>query len=142
MSEGDVLSVIRDQEDATARGDAGANVNAMSSDVVMFDLPPPLVYRGEQARNIEALEAWFATWSDGVKVHLVDPQFIIEGDLAVAFGLSRMTGIKTDGTKVDSWSRRTIVLKRNAGIWKIVHEHSSFPLAMDGSGRAVTDLLP
>ncbi|WP_353042277.1 nuclear transport factor 2 family protein [Mesorhizobium sp. M1423] len=53
-----------------------------------------------------------------------------------------MTGIKTDGTKVDSWSRRTIVLRRIAGSWKIIHEHASFPMAMDGSGRAVTDLLP
>lgn len=67
---------------------------------------------------------------------------MIDGDLAVAFGLSRMSGIKTDGTKVDSWSRRTIVLRRIGGSWKIIHEHASFPMAMDGSGRAVTDLLP
>ncbi|MET3899744.1 ketosteroid isomerase-like protein [Devosia sp. UYZn731] len=107
-----------------------------------FDLPPPLVYQGNQARDIEALDAWFATWRDGVTVHLADPHIIIDGDLAVAFGLSGMTGIKTDGTKVDSWSRRTVVLRRSVGVWKIVHEHASFPMAMDGSGRAVTDLLP
>ncbi|PBB77878.1 hypothetical protein CK218_27635 [Mesorhizobium sp. WSM3879] len=44
-------------------------------------------------------------------------------------GLSRMTGIKIDGTKVDSWSWRTIVLRRIAGSWKIIHEHASFPMA-------------
>ncbi|RWA94596.1 MAG: DUF4440 domain-containing protein [Mesorhizobium sp.] len=142
MSEKEVLSVIRGQEDATAKGDARANVDAMDPDVVVFDLPPPLAYRGEQARDIEGINAWFATWRDGVTVHMADPQIMIEGDLAVAFGLSRMTGIKTDGTKVDSWSRRTIVLRRIVGSWKIIHEHASFPMAMDGSGRAVTDLLP
>jgi ketosteroid isomerase-like protein len=73
---------------------------------------------------------------------MAEPQLIIDGNLAVAFGLSRMTGVKTDGTEVDSWSRRTVVLRHIAGAWKIVHEHSSFPMAMDGSGRAVTDLLP
>ncbi|RWO03587.1 MAG: DUF4440 domain-containing protein [Mesorhizobium sp.] len=124
------------------RGDARANVDAMDPDVVVFDLPPPLAYRGEQARDIEGINAWFATWRNGVTVHMADPQVMIDGDLAVAFGLSRMTGIKTDGTKVDSWSRRTIVLRRIAGSWKIIHEHASFPMAMDGSGRAVTDLLP
>ena len=142
MSEKEVLSVIRGQEDATAKGDTRANVNAMDADVVVFDLQPPLVYRGEQARDIEGLNAWFATWRNGVIVHLADPQLMIDGNLAVAFGLSRMTGVKTDGTKVNSWSRRTVVLRHIAGAWKIVHEHASFPMAMDGSGRAVTDLLP
>jgi ketosteroid isomerase-like protein len=142
VSEKEVMSVIRAQEDATAKGDARATVDVMGEDVVVFDLPPPLAYRGEQARDIEAINNWFATWRNGVTVRMANPQFIIDGDLAVAFGLSRMTGMKTDGTKVDSWSRRTIVLTRIAGSWKIVHEHASFPMAMDGTGRAVTDLLP
>ena len=114
----------------------------MSPDVVVFGLPPPLVYSGEQARDIDMAAGWFATWRDGVTVHLADPQIIVDGDLAVVFGLSRMTGMKTDGIKVDSWSRRTLVLQRNDGAWKIVHEHASFPMAMDGSSRAVTDLVP
>jgi ketosteroid isomerase-like protein len=142
MSEKEVLSVIRGQEDATSRGDARANVTAMDPNVVVFDLQPPLAYRGEQARDIEGLNAWFATWRNGVTVHLADPQLMIDGNLAVAFGLSRMTGVKADGTKVDSLSRRTIVLRHIAGAWKIVHDHASFPMAMDGSWRAVTDLLP
>ena len=142
MSEAAVMAVIRAQEEATSEGNARASVDVLSADIVVFDLPPPLVYQGNQARDIEALEAWLATWRDGVTVHLADPQIIIDGDLAVAFGLSRMTGIKTDGAKVDSWSRRTVVLQRSGEGWKIVHEHASFPMAMDGSGRAVTDLLP
>lgn len=142
MSEKEVLSLIRAQEDATAKGDARATIDAMDEDVVVFDLPPPLAYRGKQARDIDGINAWFETWRNGVTVYMADPQLMIDGDLAVAFGLSRMNGMKTDGTKVDSWSRRTIVLRRISGSWKIVHEHASFPMAMDGSGRAVTDLLP
>ena len=142
MSEKEVLSVIRAQEAAIARGDACATVDAMDADVVVFDLPPPLAYRGEKARAIEGINTWFATWRDGVTVHMAEPQFMIDGDLAVAIGLSHMSGMKTDGTEVDSWSRRTLVLRRIAGSWKIVHDQASFPMAMDGSGRAVTDLLP
>ena len=132
MSEKEVLSVIRAQEDATAKGDARAIIDAMDPDVVVFDLQPPLAYRGEQARDIEGINAWFATWRNGVTVHMADPQLMIDGDLAVAFGLSRMTGIKTDGTKVDSWSRRTIVLRRIAGSWKIIARTCQLPY---GNGR-------
>lgn len=142
MNENDVLSVIRAQEEAISNGDAQASVEAMSSDVVVFDLPPPLIYRGDQARDVQMIKAWLATWRYGVTVQLADPQIMVDGDLAVAFGLSRMTGTKTDGTQVDSWSRRTLVLLRIDGAWKIAHEHASFPMAMDGSGKAVTDLLP
>ena len=67
---------------------------------------------------------------------------IVEGDLAVVYGLSQMTGKKTYGEQVDSWSRRTVVLKRLDSVWKIVHDHASFPLVMDGSNRAATDLRP
>ncbi len=142
MNETDVLSVIRAQEEAISNGDAEASVEPMSADVVVFDLPPPLIYRGEQARDVQMIKAWLATWRDGVTVQLADPQIMIDGDLAVAFGLSRMTGTKTDGTEVDSWSRRTLVFRRIDGTWKIAHDHASFPLAMDGSGLAVTDLMP
>ena len=125
-----------------AMGSTSAGFEAMSAHVVVFDLPPPLGHQGEQARDVQGTNSWFATWRDGVIVRLSEPQIIIEGDLAVAFGLSRMTVVKTDGTAVDSWSRRTVVLMRIGGCWKIVHDHSSFPMAMDGSGRAMTELLP
>ena len=30
------------------------------------------------------------------------------------------------------------MLRRSTGIWQIVHEHSYYPMEMDGSGRAAT----
>lgn len=142
MIDGEILATIRAQEEATEKGDAQGIVDAMSADVAVFDLPPPLVYRGEAARNVGELMGWLDTWRNGVSVRLHHPKVMIDGDLAVVFGLSRMVGTKVDGTEVDSWSRRTVVLQRTAGLWKIVHDHLSFPLAMDGTNRAVTDLQP
>jgi ketosteroid isomerase-like protein len=142
MYEANVLAVVRAQEDAIARGDAGASIEPISADAILYDLPPPLLYKGEQARDVKGVIAWLATWQSGVAVRLLDPKVIVDGDLAVVFGLSRMTGWKTHGEKVDSWSRRTVVLRRSAGNWRIVHDHTSFPMAMDGSNRAVTDLKP
>lgn len=142
MLEQEIVSVIRAQERATARGDAQAMIDTIDNDVVAFDLQPPLAYCGQQARDVDGINAWLDTWSGGVVVHLADPHVILEKELAVVFGFSRMSGTKTDGTQVDSWSRRTLVLKRRESAWKIIHEHASFPMAMDGSNLAVTDLIP
>jgi DNA-binding transcriptional ArsR family regulator len=40
------------------------------------------------------------------------------------------------------WTRSTLGLKKVDGDWKIMHEHNSAPLYMDGSGRAALDLQP
>jgi len=40
------------------------------------------------------------------------------------------------------WFRSTLGLRRLDGEWRIVHEHTSTPFHMDGSGRAATDLQP
>jgi ketosteroid isomerase-like protein len=40
------------------------------------------------------------------------------------------------------WVRATVCFRRVRGAWKVVHEHSSVPLYMDGSERAAVDLKP
>lgn len=114
----------------------------MAHDVVAFDLQPPLAFRGVEARDTAALDAWFATWDGGVTVEMHEPRILVSGDLAVAFGLNRMRGDKKDEGPVESWSRRTIVFARREVAWRIVHAHESFPMKMDGSGAAATDLKP
>ncbi len=138
----DVLKIIKDQDAAHARGDARAIVTPVSEDVVLFDLPPPLQIVGTADDGIAGLEEWFDTWENGVSVELQNPTVIVEGDLAVVFGLSQMKGDKKGEGPVDAWNRRTVVLRRRDGQWKIIHEHSSYPMAMDGSGRSMTELKP
>ena len=143
-----ILRVIRAREDAVARGDARGALADHSPDIVVYDLPPPLEYRGDLAAGEQGLNAWFATWKDGVDARVHAPEVMVSGDLAVVFGLLRMQGTKTDGFKVDSWSRLTVVLRRGGAVangnggWKIVHEHGSYPMLMDGSNLAATDLKP
>lgn len=137
-----ILRVLSDQEDAISRGEAAAVVAAMAGDVVSFDLPPPLENRGAGPEAVEALEQWFTTWENGVTQQFRDPQVLVDGDLAVVFGLSRMRGTKVGDGAMDNWFRRTVALQRRDGAWKIVHDHSSFPMKMDGSAQAATDLKP
>ena len=53
-----------------------------------------------------------------------------------------MTGEKITGELMDIWVRTTIGLRKIDGEWKVIHEHSSVPLHMDGSARGAVDLVP
>ena len=39
-------------------------------------------------------------------------------------------------------TRSTVCLKKDETEWEIVHEHTSFPMRMDGSEKAATTLKP
>jgi hypothetical protein len=52
-AENALLALLREQEGATARGDAKSAVAVEASDIVTHDLPPPLEYRGAGARAID-----------------------------------------------------------------------------------------
>ena len=138
----EILKLIRQQEAATARGDAAGVLAAMSGDSVTYDFDPPLAKDADPDRGREALERWFATWENGVSVKLRDPRVLVDGDLAVVFGLSLMRGTKKGEAPTEFWSRRPVVLSRTEGDWKIVHDHASVPMHMDGSGKAALDLKP
>lgn len=137
-----ILDVLHAQEAATARSDAAGVMAPVAVDAISYDLPPPLEHRGKPARAIDVLDQWFASWEDGVTVSLKDPTVVIDGDLAVVFGLSRMRGAKKDQGTVDIWNRRTVALRRHDGKWQIVHDHQSYPMKMDGSEKAALDLKP
>ena len=69
-------------------------VQPIAENAVSFDLPPPLHVRNDAAQHVHGLEQWFATWDGAVTVEMAEPTVLVDGDLAVVFGLSRMRGIK------------------------------------------------
>lgn len=137
-----ILALLRQREDAIRAGDARAAAASTAPGAISYDLPPPLQYEHDADRVAEGLTAWFATWNGGVSTTLHDPAIIISGDLALVYGLTRMRGDKKGEGRLDEWHRSTIALRRTDGAWRIIHEHNSFPLNMDGSGTAATDLQP
>ena len=109
---------------------------------VSFDLDPPLEHRGNAAKAREALEAWFATWRSPIGLEDRDLVVTAGADVAFSTSLTHMTGTKTDGVEVSLWFRRTNGFRKENGVWKIVHSHSSVPFYMDGSLKACVDLKP
>ena len=137
-----VLELVARRNAAVARGDAAAMVAPVSEDIVHYSLAPPLAQSGAEARDPEAAAAWLATWDAPPRIALRDPAVLLDGDLAVIFGLAAMGGTGADGEDGELWYRTTIVLRRRDGEWIIVHEHESVPFLMDGSNMAALDLKP
>ena len=138
-----IRALLLAREAAILRGDAAAALTAYAEDIVNFDLAPPLRMVGPAARDRDALQQWFDTWDGGPATRLSEIAVVVDGDLAAVWGLLQLRGISRDGGRaVDEWSRNSVVLARRDGKWRIIHEHSSYPLRMDGSGMAAVDLLP
>ena len=140
--ESDIRDLLTSRDNALARGDTVAVVAVTDPDIVSFDLQPPLRLIGAAARDPAELDAWLATWDGPISSRFTDPEIHMSGDLAVAHGLTNLQGDKKDHGPVDVWFRSSVVLARRTSGWRIVHEHHSFPMRMDGSNLVASDLKP
>lgn len=134
---------IRHALDETARGlyakDVALATRYYAPRPVLFALPPPLIAPSGDPQDIQE---WFDTWSSPIELTYRDLQILVDGDLALVYGLAHMVGTKVDGGKNDLWYRTTTGLRRIDGAWAIVHQHESVPFLMDGSDKAALDLKP
>ena len=97
-----------------------------SSDVVMFDVPPPLVSIGIDAYR----KTWegFFSWSDDPVVFDFDDMTITAGtDVAFVTALMRCAGTEKNGERIKLGFRLTLGLCKIDFAWTIVHEHHSIP---------------
>jgi ketosteroid isomerase-like protein len=112
-----------------------------ATDIVAFDLAPPLHYVGVEALR-KNLEAWFATFRGPVGYEMCDLSITVSDDVAFCRSCNRISGTRTNGEETDVWVRVTVCYRKIAGKWLVTHEHASVPFYMDGSYRAAVDLKP
>lgn len=105
-----------------------------------FDVVPPLQFKGADAYRKDYGD-FFAQFKGPIHVDVPDMQIVAGDNVAIVYGLERLTGTMTNGTPVDMWLRYTEGLKRIDGQWRVVHEHISVPVDLN-SGKAALDLKP
>lgn len=138
-----IEEVLQQFSEALTSHDVDEIINFYTQDSVMYTLAPPLQGRSDQSQPpAEAINEWLSTWDEGPYYKSQDSTTLQDGNLAVSYRLLNMTGLKTDGAKVDLWFRDTTVLKKESGRWLIHHQHESVPMMMDGSEKAATHLAP
>ncbi len=135
-------AILTRYEQAVLRRDAEAVVADYAPDAIGYDLAPPLQHGAETLLDPDGIRSWFDTWDGDIRISHSEPHILRDGDLGVVHCLQRMAGTKKDEGPVQMWFRATVVVRRIKDEWKIVHIHTSVPLAMDGSGKGLVDLVP
>jgi ketosteroid isomerase-like protein len=111
-----------------------------ASDIVYFDLVPPLQYSGSAAARRNFLR-WFDGWQGPIGQDISQLSILESGDVAAASMLIRAGGTLKDGREVGYWVRATVLCQRSNDRWLIKHEHISLPVDFK-TGTAVMDLVP
>ena len=136
-----IMETINNWVKAVRAKDVNAVMSHYAPDILLFDLAPPLSYRGADA-YWKNWKEWFASWQGPIGYEMRDLSITVGDDVAFSHSLNRISGTRTNGEKTDVWVRATACFRKSDGKWLITHEHVSVPFYMDGSDKAALDLKP
>ena len=139
----EILKIRAALTEAIQKKNASKANDFYAEDGVLFLLAPPLQEKIQIGiEGLNDLNIWFDTWEGNIG--LESEEVVIQNDRNIAFlhSLEHLFGQRKDGSYTDSWYRETLCFLKINNIWKIVHQHQSFPMYMDGSEKAATNLRP
>jgi len=97
-----------------------------STDILMFDVPPPLQSKGIEAYK-KTWELFFSWSNDPVVFDIKDMNIIAGSDVAFVAALMRCAGTEKNGERIELEFRLTIGLRKIGDQWIVLHEHHSIP---------------
>jgi uncharacterized protein (TIGR02246 family) len=135
---------IKQQVEEIAEGIRAKDLEGLrqlyATDVVSFDVEPPLQHVGIEAK----LENWtkaFTLFQD-VNYELRDLTLTVGDDVAFGHGFGRLSGTLKNGTATSGiWVRATFCFRKTDDHWLIAHDQVSVPFDI-ASGKGVADLEP
>jgi ketosteroid isomerase-like protein len=139
-AEAEIRAIMAARVAAVHAKDVEAMVTNHASDVLSYDLLPPMQQEGVGSLR-QRVRQWFDGYDGPMGYEIRDLQVHCAFDVAFCYGLQHVTGTIRDGQKIDMWWRATQGFRRIDGAWKIVHEHASVPFDMK-TGKVSFDLKP
>ncbi|MBF6339110.1 nuclear transport factor 2 family protein [Nocardia abscessus] len=135
---------IRRQIDKAVDGLRSKDLEALkqlyTTDVVSFDIEPPLQHVGIAAK----LENWAKVFQifEHVTYEVRDLTFTVGDDVAFGHAFARLQGtLKTGASTSGIWVRVTYGMRKIDQTWLIAHDQVSVPLDI-ASGKGMVDLEP
>ncbi|MFE7042463.1 YybH family protein, partial [Streptomyces atratus] len=111
-----------------------------ATDVVSFDVEPPLQHVGVEAKLRNWAKAF--TFFQDVNYEIRDLAVTVGGDMAFGHCFGRLSGTLKNGTVTSGmWVRGTFCFRKIDGNWLIAHDQASVPFDV-ASGKGVVDLEP
>ena len=123
-----IKSLLEDWADAVRRHDLPAILAHHGSDIVMFDVPPPLQCKGIEAYK-KTWDLFFRYHKPGAAFDIVELAVTAGQDVAFAAVIMRC-GPDSSSNPADKNGflfRLTVGLRKIDGDWRITHEHHSVP---------------
>jgi len=111
---------------AVRRRDFEGILQNHSSDIVMFDVPPPFQSRGLEAYR-KTWDAFFSWSSDPIPFDITEMSITAGRDVAFVVATMRCAEPSHSGEPKSLDFRLTIGLRKVDGRWIITHEHHSVP---------------
>jgi uncharacterized protein (TIGR02246 family) len=137
----DQLKALVDERVAAVKARDGETLMAREHpEVLTYGVLGALQATGNDAVE-EQMNAWFDGYREGPHYAVHDLRVDADGNLGYCAFVYHVTGILKDGTEVSMAVRATLVCKRIAGRWLVVHDHESVPFDVE-TGLALTDLQP
>jgi uncharacterized protein (TIGR02246 family) len=125
-NEAAVREVIESWTAAVRRRDIEGILENHSSDIVMFDVPPPFQSRGIDAYR-KTWDLFFSWSSEPVPFDVREMSVTAGSDVAFIVATMRCAGPGADGKSEALDFRLTVGLRKIEGRWTITHEHHSVP---------------
>jgi ketosteroid isomerase-like protein len=121
--------------------DLEAVMSIYTTDVVSFDIEPPLQHVGAEAKR-KNWERVFAVYEHPLGYEIRGLTITVRDDVAFAHSLNRLSGTLKSGTVTAGfWVRATMCFRKVNGHWFIAHDHASAPLD-PMTGAALLNLEP
>lgn len=135
---------IRQQVEKIVEGIRAKDLDGLkqlyATDVVSFDVEPPLQHVGIEAKLKNWTNAF--TFFQDVNYEVRDLKLTVGDDVAFGHFFGRLSGTLRNGTATSGmWVRGTLCFRKTDGNWLIAHDQVSVPLDI-ASGKGVTDLEP
>ncbi|MFD5712876.1 YybH family protein [Streptomyces pharetrae] len=126
-SESQVRALLESRVDASRTKDVDRLMSHYSSDIVYYDVVPPMQYTGhEQLRR--NFVRWFDEYDGPISLETRDLTVVTDSDVAFAHMLHLDSGTRKNGVRSAIWVRSTVCCRRSGGSWLITHEHVSLPI--------------
>ena len=127
----DIRVLLNSWAQGVHTGDLDTVLADHSSDIVMFDVPPP--HNGIRGID-EYRRSWpqFFEWqAGGATFDIVDMDISAGSDVAFAHMLLRCGTAQDFADDPDRRLRLTVGLRKDNGRWTVTHEHHSFAIDIE-----------
>lgn len=126
QDEAAIRDMVESWAAAVRRRDFEEILKNHSSDVVMFDVPPPFQSKGIEAYK-KTWDLFFSCSSDPIVFDIATMTVTAASDVAFVVATMHCTEPGADGERQGLDFRLTIGLRKIGGRWTITHEHHSVP---------------